>query len=197
MSKIIEIKKHGLENTVNEIIKAFNNNKTVIAPSDTVYGFLAPYDNAFIQNKIREIKVRDKKPFIHLVNSVDMLKEISSTCIPDKLLPLLPAPLTLIVESNKISTLDNSVALRYPDKALLLYVMNITGKPCISTSANLSGRPIPEDAADMISLFKDTVDLIVLENEWNTLPSTILDIRKTPYKLVRKGCVAIPDEMLG
>ncbi len=178
------------------VISALKNQETTIIPTDTVHGFFCEWDNNVLEKKIRAIKNRDEKPFIHLVNSVEMLLKYSSTKIPDSLLEKLPAPITFIVRSAIIPTQDSSIALRFGDNALVTELIRQIKKPCISTSANASGDPIPKNPNDLVHLFWGKSHLIVIDNHAGVVPSTIIDIREKPYKILRNGVVKIPKEML-
>jgi L-threonylcarbamoyladenylate synthase len=197
ITKVIYTEEMPLNEISNNVISLIKNNELVITPTDTVHGFFCEWDNTVLEKKIRNVKNREEKPFIHLVNSKEMLEKYSSTKIPDDILSILPAPLTLIVRSAIIPTPDNSIALRFPDHELIGELIGRIGKPCISTSANISGDPMPENPNDLIHIFWGKCDLLVIDKQLGVVPSTILDIREKPYKIIRQGIVPVPKKITG
>jgi L-threonylcarbamoyladenylate synthase len=188
-TKILNLTISNQDEVADEILLCLKKEEPVIIPTDTVYGFFAPGNSPFLEEKVRRIKVRDKKPFIYLVSNFEMLKKYSKTKIPDEILKKLPSAITLIVESSLITTKDGSIALRYPDNSFLNTIVKKTGFPCISTSANISGEPLPQTNELLISQFKNKVPLIVLSSSANTAASTIADIRTEEIKILRQGSV--------
>ena len=174
---------------ISKVLACISADEPVIIPTDTVYGFFAPGNKDIFEKKIRKIKVRDEKPFIYLVSDFNMLKNYSKTPIPEEVLAKLPGEVTLIVESSKIKTKDGSIGLRYPNNALLNQLVEKIGCPCISTSANISGKPAPKTDELLVDMFKNKVPLIVLSSQIYSTPSTIVDIRCSPFKILRQGKV--------
>ncbi len=196
MTKIMHVNEHTQNEIISNVMSELDKNELVIIPTDTVHGFFCAYDNQILEKKIRDAKIRDEKPFIHLVNSIDMLKQYSATEIPRAIFGILPAPLTFIVNSKIIKTENSSIALRYPENTLLNKLTGLINKPCISTSANLSGEPIPDNPENLIKIFEEKCSLIVIDKTLGNTPSTILDIRQEPYKILRHGAVIIPEQYL-
>ncbi len=193
LAQILSLNEYPTPHLIQIIGESLKKNQTVILPTDTIYGFFAPYNNVLLEKKIREIKVRDTKPFIHLVSSREELLGYSSTRIPDFILNALPAPLTLIVESAKISGGNSSVAFRYPDNSFLVELVKYCGVPCLSTSANISGEPMPETEEGIVELFYNSTDIIITGGKINTAASTILDIRQRPFQILREGAYPVPE----
>lgn len=161
-------------------------------PCDTIYGFVCSTSEA--EKRIASIKGReDNKPFIKLIGSPDKLFSISNNKIDNRILALWPGPLTLIVDSLEGGT----IALRVPEDDFLLKILNIINAPIVSTSVNRSGMPPMNKIDEIINNFEDFVDLIVDGGDLeNPVPSTILDVIKHPYKIVRQGKCIVPNELL-
>ena len=164
----------------------------IIIPCDTIYGFVCSTPEA--EERIALIKGReDNKPFIKLISSPDKLFTISNDKIDSRILSLWPGPLTLIVNSIKGST----IALRVPEDDFLIKILNIDNVPVVSTSVNRSNMPPLNKIDEIINNFENDVDLIVDGGDLeNPVPSTILDVTKRPYKIVRQGKCVVPNDFL-
>ena len=87
------------------------NEKVIILPTDTVYGFSGIIEKT--DSEIRKIKGRaETKPFIVLIAFPGDINEITDDEIPENLLNLWPGPLTIIVSDKKKP--GNTVAVRCP-----------------------------------------------------------------------------------
>lgn len=193
-------------NSIQATVDALRSRKVVIIPTDTVYGFSAIvpwYVNANSStpliddtgNAIRAIKGRSEtKPFIELIASPLDYSIYTDTVIPQKILSLWPAPLTVIVkrkkEFAKCSSTD-SVALRVPADEWLCKVIKACGVPIYSTSCNLANAPILQKIADIDATFGKDCLIIDDGDKNNALPSTIVDVRGKEIVVVRQGAVSL------
>lgn len=163
-------------------LKALKQEKIVILPTDTIYGFSGIFPNT--SNKIANIKGRDlNKPFIALVSSIDDILKYSSSVIPSKILDLLPAPITLILNLKDGST----QAFRYPKDVWLTNLISSLKTPIFSTSVNYSGSPAITSIIDIIKEFEDKVELIVSDGDLENKASTIIDLTNETPKILRLG----------
>lgn len=168
--------------------EALKSEKLVIIPTDTVYGFSTVVkENASTAKKIIAAKGRDEnKPFIQLIASPLDIFNYTNDIIPDKILKCWPGPLTIIVTDKK--ECSKTIAFRCPGDDWLRKVIALCGCPIYSTSANKSGEPILEKEEDLISVFGNVADLIVLDgNKKNGLPSTLIKIENEEIKVLRQG----------
>ena len=98
------------DNSAELVAEYLKNNKVVIIPTDTVYGFSAvasadSIQNAKNQDKIRIIKGRSEdKPFIHLISNSQDIFKYTNQQISSEILNFWPGPLTVIVANNLIIT---------------------------------------------------------------------------------------------
>ncbi len=165
------------------IVELLEKNEILIMPCDTIYGIIGKVPETL--STLRHIKGREEtKPFIQLV-TLAMAQKISATEIGDDILSLWPGPLTVIVDS----TIDNnSVAIRVPQDALLLSIIEQLDAPIYSSSVNVAGEPSLHNFEAIVTRFGNKVPLCVKkEEEQGTVASTIIDIRKKPYRLLRRG----------
>lgn len=102
---------------IKSVVDALKGGNVVILPTDTIYGFSGVAGTAFdAARKIQCLKGRDKdKPFIELIADAADVKSITNDVIPQSLLNLWPAPLTIIVKKacNKSAPLNNDNCAKY------------------------------------------------------------------------------------
>ena len=185
-NKVIDIDKFYSDDLVNNIIKLLKSDKIIIMPSDTIYGFLSLPSG---ENRLRNIKKRDKKPFLFLISDFDQLNKLNINFknIKNILKKYWPGPVTFILEQNN----GNTMGIRMPDWDLLQKIINDVGSPLLSTSVNYSGMPFFYKKKDIVKEFYSKVDLIIIDKNFKqNISSTIVDLTKNPYEIIRKGDVA-------
>ncbi len=182
------IRKLHAEDTLQQAASLLKSSQVIIAPCDTIYGFLGAVPDT--DQAIRDIKGRgETKPFLQLIRS-EWIDELTPTVIDDRLKQLWPGPLTLIVENFQGST----TAFRVPQDDFLLELLSNVGRPLYSTSVNRSGEAPMHSLGDIIDAFADQVELIIDGGDIAGEPSTILDITVTPWKVLRQGACRVPTE---
>jgi L-threonylcarbamoyladenylate synthase len=142
-------------------------------------------------DRVYEVKKRPKdKPFIRLVGSYDTIREYTDQELPEPLRPFWPGPLTIVFEGSE----RDSIALRYPDHPFLNELFaNLGERSIVAPSANISGRETPDTCDELVDTFRGVVDLIVCSSETvaGRVPSTIIDITRTPWRVIREGSVKV------
>lgn len=170
---------------IEKCVSLLKEGEVVIAPSDTIYGFLAAVPKG--KERLIEIKGRDEgKPFLQLVSSIEMVERYIKKTVPDDIKSIWPAPLTVIFDNLH----DNTTAFRYPNHSFLLDLIEAVGSPLYSTSVNRSGFDPMHNIKDIYSEFNNDVKLIV-DNGVLPIsePSTLIDSTVNPYKIIRQGSV--------
>ncbi len=154
---------------LNHAINTLHQKGSLLYPSDTVLGLgCDATDEAAVQN-IFNIKNRPLgKALIALVADMEMLSEYVDV-VPHaakKLLETSDQPTTIIYPN--VSNLapsamseEGSMAFRIPKPCFALDLVRGFGKPIISTSANLSGAPIPPSLSDVDPQLLAQVDYVV------------------------------------
>jgi tRNA threonylcarbamoyl adenosine modification protein (Sua5/YciO/YrdC/YwlC family) len=137
-----------------------------------------------------------------MVNTIDQILEISgqtaSGWLKELLDTLFPAPLTLLIPQNrKISSAYwdqfSKIGFRLPDHLLSQKLLEVTGKPLITTSANIMGEPPALSAQD---LSRDLISQVELTLDGGPtrekIASTILDVdlNSRRIKQIREGALA-------
>ena len=182
MKKVFEVYNYT-EEIIRTIVDFINNNKIIIMPSDTIYGFLTKIEN---EERLREIKKRDQKPFLHIISKYSQLEILNIN--PNDYLPILqknwPGSISFLMSDRN----NKKIGVRMPDFWILKEILDIVDKPLLSTSVNFSGMESLNNIEDIIKDFYDSVDLIINDKNFKTKPaSTIVDLTIEGYKIVRQG----------
>ncbi|MCQ2576948.1 MAG: threonylcarbamoyl-AMP synthase [Treponema sp.] len=182
---------HKSDITCEKVAEILKNGGVVIIPTDTVYGFSGITTKSFeTDRKIREIKGRsESKPLICLIASPTDISKYTDDVISENLLEKWPGALTVIVKNKND---ESTTAYRCPGDPWLRKVIELSGNTIFSTSVNLSGQPVLETEAEIEEVFKDKVDLIVLDGDRkNARPSTLVKMEGGKVIVLRQGDVTV------
>lgn len=176
-----------------EIIK---NGGIAIVPTETVYGFAIDAFNLEAQKKIYDIKGRNhKKPLVIMaadIESVSVLVEI-----PAKALKIAetfwPGQLTLILPTTEIGKMvsggRDNLGIRIPDNEFMLKLLKEIKTPIFTTSVNVSGKKSAKKFEEVLA-FENVADILADGGECRfSFESTVIDMVKFPYVIIRKGCL--------
>jgi L-threonylcarbamoyladenylate synthase len=171
-------------------------------PTDTFYGLAADPFNLRAVDRVYEIKSRSRhKPLSLLIESVDQAEELAQP-LPEEFYALArkfwPGPLTMIIRASsrlplKVTANTGNVALRVPNSAIPLAVVQAAGIPITATSANLSGETECTTAEAVREQLQDRISIIV---DGGTSPrevaSTIIDLtdEEARWKIQREGAIS-------
>lgn len=198
---------------IDEICDLVKNKSAVFGmKTDTVYGIMcSAYDKKAI-DKIYEIKNRDKnKPLGIFVNKNilynDNIKNIIDIDKFDYELFLNMAnkywegAVTFILPKNKnnqcLNYLSNNdkIGLRAPNTKIIIDIINNINTPLAQTSLNISGEKAVESFDELIEKFSDKLDFAIKieDDKYDNIPSSIIEITESDYKIIRKGNIIIND----
>lgn len=199
---ILHINESKIDEThLAQAAQAITQNKTVILPTETVYGLGA---NALSSEAVAKIFIAKGRPqdnplIVHISN-MTMLKQCVKA-IPEDALTLMhafwPGPLTLILEKSEIIPANvsaglNTVGVRMPDHPIALKLIEMAKTPIAAPSANRSGKPSPTRAEHVIQDMNGRVDVIIAaDNSRIGLESTVLDLTQNPPLILRPGGVTL------
>jgi len=178
---------------IHEAVDTLKSGGLVIIPTETVYGIAADALNLKAVEKLAEIKKRPKdKPFALVIAQKEKVKELARN-IPLAAYKLMdkfwPGPLTLILKGINQPT----IGLRMPNHPIALKIIAELGNPVALPSANLSGKPAPEDFAAAIKDLNGLVDFAIDSGALQLgIESTIVDLTSEAPQVTRLG--AITDE---
>ena len=164
---------------------ALNKGKTLLYPTDTIWGLGCDATNLAAVEKVYALKKRDlSKPLIALVADLNMLSNYVSE-LPENIHTLLKSdvPTTLVYPKGKglakgVMAPNGSVAIRIPAAGFALDLIKSFGKPIVSTSANISDTPIPESFDEIDPHILAQVDEVVPMDKEKvaSIPSQVLKI---------------------
>ncbi len=190
-SKVYRLIFSKLEDIAGAVAEVLLGGGVCIIPTDTIYGIVALDRYPDSIERVKQIKKRpENKPFLRLIGSLETLKRYTPQQVPERLKVYWPGPLTIIFRDYNGKT----IALRWPDYYFLKAVFRLIGNEAIvAPSANISGEPPIFDEEKLVQTFGDLVDLIVISDDVKRgrEPSTIIDITKEPWSIVREGAVKI------
>lgn len=168
------------------IEKLLHQKKTILYPTDTVWGIGCDATSEEAVKRVYKLKNREEsKALIVLVSSVNMLKKYVS--VPQKAIEIIDKskkPTTIIYKNpkglakNLLNKEDNTIAIRIVQDDFCRKLIKRFKKPIVSTSANISGDATPYSFKQISNAILEAVDYIVplQSQKINTKPSTILKI---------------------
>ncbi len=171
---------------VRKALEVLNDQKTLLYPTDTVWGIGCDATRQETVIKIFTIKKRvESKSLVILVDCIEMLKKYVPVVSKnvENILKKTTNP-TTIIYNNPIGLAknlvgdDNTVAIRIIQNKFCKELIEKFGKPIVSTSANISGNATPKCFEEIEASILDSVDYIVnlQQEEVNEKSSTILKI---------------------
>ena len=178
--------------------------KIVAVPSDAVYGLAADATSDSAVKKIYRIKGRSpNNPLTINVPNVKMLQKMAHLgAKAEKLIAAFwPGSLTIVLPIKASAKLSKwllagrpTLGVRIPSHPIIIELMKYLDTLIISTSANVSGRPSPLNAAMVREQIGDKIDF-VLDGGPTSLQehSTIIDLSQDMPILVREGPVKIEE----
>ena len=172
------------EEVINRIIAFIKEEKVIIMPCDTIYGFVAV---RACEERVRQIKHRDTKPFLYLISDMAQLChfDIDETLYHDVLQKNWPGNITFIM-SNRSGT--QTFGVRMPNHDVLRQIIRRVGEPLLSSSVNVSGQPALNDPNEITAQFCNSADLIVVYESYRpAAASTIVNLAVSPYQIIRQG----------
>ena len=173
----------------------------VAVPTETVYGLAGSgLDEAAVE-RIYEVKGRPEvKPLSLMVPGPEAFEKCCLD-VPDAARALAarfwPGPLTIILRAGPeipriVLAGGDTVGLRCPDQPLTLELLRRCGLPLAAPSANPSGAPSPKTAGQVLDYFDGQIEAVIDGGKCGIgLESTIIDITRTPYRILRQG--ALPE----
>lgn len=189
-----ELKKHA---------KLLSEGKTVIFPTETVYGLGANALDEDAVKKIYEAKGRPSdNPLIVHIHEKEQVHELAKDVNDNAKIVMdrfWPGPITIILNKKDIVPKTTSggldtVAIRMPSHKIAKEIIKQSGVPIAAPSANISGRPSPTKAQHVKDEMEGRVSGIVLGGDSNFgLESTVLDLTSETPMILRPGSITKED----
>ena len=176
-------------------VKALNSGKTVVFPTETVYGIGVDAFNESAVKALYEKKQRSyDKPLLMHIHGVEMAESVA--VLNDSARELMrlytPGPLTIVAKKqNSVPSIvvsgGETVGLRFPSNKLFIELSKAFGKPIAATSANISGFESAKDSSGLQSVL-DIADIVIDCGVCDYgLESTILSLVENQPKILRQG----------
>lgn len=183
-----------------ELIKA---GKLVAVPTETVYGLAGNGLDPEAVEKIYEVKGRPSvKPLSLMVPGPEAMDTYCDD-VPQAARVLAarfwPGPLTIIMKAKKhipsiVLAGGDTVGLRCPEHPMTLELLKLSGLPFAAPSANPSGEESPKTAQRVYQYFNGKIEGIIDGGPCGLgFESTIIDMSRTPYRILRQGALPVED----
>lgn len=192
--------KQYTQDQIHEVVKAFENHEIIAIPTDTVYGVGVMYGDLNALHNLKYAKHRpETKPIPMMVSKLEQLKGIALIDERTKRIAkhFLPGALTLVlpVDPRLDKSYNNgleTIAIRIPDEAFVLSLIDELDTPLLVTSANQSGAPTALRYEDVLKQLPD-IDGIVLGKCRALQASTIVDCTKENLQILREGPICLDE----
>ena len=152
----------AMEKIVEQAVAALRSGKTLLYPTDTIWGIGCDARNGEAVEKLYAIKERDhSKSMIILVESgkwkVESDGRPTTYILPKE---IWQGEMGLEVADN-LAAADGRLGIRMPKHPFCQAVIKGLGAPIVSTSANLSGHPSPQNYEEIEEELRRRIDYCV------------------------------------
>ena len=194
---------------VKRAVEVLKSGGIIVYPTNTLYGLGVDAFNKRALDRLFVIKQRGPYQAVSLlVASLEQLRSLFAKLTPkqyEHLLKILPGKFTILAESRFTQNLpylsskfdENAppkVGFRVAEFPVCKQLSLQLGSPITATSANLTGHPNARTVQDVIAQFGDRLDLILDAGPVRNIKgSTIIDLTKDPYLIVREGAVPVKE----
>lgn len=154
---------------LNQAARIIGEGGTIVYPTDTIWGIGCDATDSRAVEKIYQIKRRsDRKSMLVLMNDPEMLRHYLHR-IPEEAAKLIRGaekPTTIIYPGSKnfaenLPAEDNSIGIRITSDPFCSQLIQMIGKPIVSTSANISGQIPPKTFREISDEILRQVDYVV------------------------------------
>lgn len=169
----------------------------VAFPTDTIYGLGCSLFDVEAVELLARLKRREAgRAFISLIPEPLQAWGLGADIGPvaERLIDRYwPGPLSLILRASplvpkRVLGQRGTIALRCPKDTLCQAILERIGGPVVSSSANRSGEPPAESAAEVAAVFGNQLDVILDGGERRALPpTTLVDASGERPRLLRRG----------
>jgi L-threonylcarbamoyladenylate synthase len=181
---------HDDPEILSAVDEAVETGKTIVFPTDTIYGIGGnPWDERSLE-RVRALKDRPAgQPFALLLPTRTSIERHASLDerLRDLIARLLPGPYTVLLpaaaRAPSSSVREGKIGVRVPAHPFFQRTLARLDRPLFGTSVNRHGEPPFADIDAIIDRFA-AVDLIIT-GPTGMRPSTILDLTEAPARVLR------------
>lgn len=174
----------GAEQLVEAAAAELRAGQAVIIPTDTVYGLATLPKNVDLLFELKQ-RPADKAVAILVARPADAEQMFDPLPATRRLMEKFwPGALTIVQDGHGV---------RCPDHPLVQALAAAVG-PIATTSANLSGQPTPDTAAEAAAAFP-TVRLVVDGGRLQAPASTVVEVSRDGLTILRQGAVDVEEVM--
>ena len=187
----LKITEEDFESAVDVASALLRSGGVMVYPTDTVYGIGADATSPEAVAKVLEIKgIGEKKPLSVMMSDLGMIEYYCETGVWEDIIlrKYLPGPYTFIVKKTKYlaASEKDTLGIRIPDSEFCQALCRKLGRPLVTTSANISGKPAPVRLEDVDGAVMDAVDIAIDGGQTKYgAQSTIIDL--VERKMLRQG----------
>ena len=198
MATVLRLNTTPSPQLIQHVAQCLNEGEVIALPTDSFYALAVDPFNHVALNRLMRIKgERSHKPFPVLIGDPSQLARLTEI-IPDVARKLIgefwPGLLTLVLQAR--STLSpiltggqGTIGVRLPNEPRVCALLKHTG-PLTGTSANRTGQPPAQSAADVMQQLGSAVDLIVDGGPTpGGQPSTVLQL-VGEIRILRQGAIS-------
>ncbi|MFD0861298.1 L-threonylcarbamoyladenylate synthase [Sungkyunkwania multivorans] len=186
-----------MKEAIETALRHLKQGDTILYPTDTVWGLGCDATDAAAVSSIYKIKRRDdSKALICLVSDVRMLQRYVQEvpAIAFDILKSTTKPTTIIYDNPRgiaknLVAADNTLAIRIVKDEFCRHLIDKLQRPLVSTSANISGDPAPQNFKEIDPDIINSVDHVVdlHRDKVGGNPSTIIKLTNDgEVKILRK-----------
>ena len=189
--------KEFLDEQLHKVANLLKAGKTVVFPTETVYGLGANALDPEAAKKIYEAKGRpsDNPLIVHISKKEDVDFLAGNISQDSKLLmeAFWPGPLTLILDKSDNVPIETTgglmtVAIRMPSNPIARKLIDLAGVSIAAPSANISGRPSITSSKYLVEELCERVDAIIISEDSEIgLESTVIDMTASTPVILRPG----------
>lgn len=176
--------------------------EVIVCPTDTGYAFSANALDVRAIAKVFQLKGRSFNNPIHVaVMNMEEADKYAYVNEAARYLArrFLPGALTIVLKKREtIPSLlvagMNTIGIRVPKNEAILKLVEMTGKPLTTTSANISGKPGTYAVEEVVAQLGPDIDKVAMILDEGPIKvrevSTIVDLDASPPQLIRQGKIS-------
>jgi L-threonylcarbamoyladenylate synthase len=159
----------AFEKDIQHCMEVLHSGGTILYPTDTIWGIGCDATNEAAVQKVYALKKREESKSL-IVLLADEREVLQWVAAPDlavfDYVAAQERPTTIIFEGalglapNMVAD-DGSVGIRMVQDAFCRHLIKRFRKPLVSTSANISGQPAPQNFTEVSDAVKRGVDYVV------------------------------------